>query len=938
MKKFAIFLLLIVLSAKIFAVETSGENRKTKGFALLLEGFEGSIFPPDGWTVQTVVGTGFDRTESVISGTAYEGKATAIHWDEAGDNNNWLITPKISLPATGYCTFSFWQYGYWLNYVTGGYHEVAVSTDMATWDVVYTGHPPVGSSGAGAVWEKIIIALEEYSGSDVYVGFHYVGNYEDQWYIDDVNILYDDEGPQIMSIEGNTALMPIIGAYINNPMILNLSVSDESGVSAVLGHYNIGGQSGDAVFSKVSGTENGWTGTIPAQISAAAGVVYFTLTDIGGIQTVTGNFDIEFVSDENAPDITEFSYGYPVFVNQPMTLTLTFSDQSSISQCTAYYSKNGWSDSIQVAMSPSKIHIYTYSGSLPPETEQSFGEVKFHITDTFNNKLISQTYQIKWLDGGIVFFDDFDANHDPSNWIFPVGSTWGYSTMHSFSPTHSLSDSPTGNYGNNKNTGVETKPIDLSSALSSTMKFKAKYDIEENWDFVYVEGSDDNGYSWEQIEVFTGSNLSWTEYSYNLADYVGNGQVKFRFRLVSDNSYNLDGIYIDDIEISVFTGDINPPIITYSGPELMVIGTEDYVFNVGLTDQSGISMVKLVYSVDGGLEQEYIPPIHSGQSGTYQLTLPYQSAMSEVLYKIVATDNSPYFNTGETDYYKVYFGNYLYYENGSNYIDYLNIIGTSSSSVAYSVATRVTLSPDGLKNGYYANLVGITIANYVASGYPSDPMYVHVWADNGGIPGADLITPFYVEQASTLEKPYAVTLVDLRAYSAQLSGMTGDVFVGFTSSGQQTNVLYELTSFHTSEPGYVAFERSWLGSKSGESISWALASGTVYHISAVTEQYKISEPSNVSITLKSETLELNWHTVPDANSYLIYSSDDPYGIFTHAATVSLNTWSTPINTETKRFYYIVASTDAGKYVTVASISEKKANRLKIQKIQNVLKK
>ncbi len=65
-------------------------------------------------------------------------------------------------------------------------------------------------------------------------------------------------------------------------------------------------------------------------------------------------------------------------------------------------------------------------------------------------------------------------------------------------------------------------------------------------------------------------------------------------------------------------------------------------------------------------------------------------------------------------------------------------------------------------------------------------------------------------------------------------------------------------------------------------------------------------PANVVTSVSSNTLTINWDAVSGADSYLIYSSDDPYGSFEYLTTVSTNTWNTPIDADTKKFYYIVA--------------------------------
>jgi hypothetical protein len=910
---------------------------------LLSEGFENIVFPPQDWTVQTVVGTGFARTETITAGTAYEGRATAIHYDEAGDNNNWLITPKISLPATGYCTFNFWQYGYWLNYLVDGYHEVAVSTDMTTWNVVYTGHPPVGETGAGAVWEKIIIALDEYSGSDVYVGFHYVGNYEDQWYIDDVNILYDDEGPQITSIEGNTALMPVLGAYLNNPLILNLTASDKSGTKAVKCFYDIGGIQGSVDFAQAKDISSNWAGAVPAQAAVATGTVYFELTDIGGMINTTGNYEIRFVTDNGTPEITDFSFGDPVLIGYEMPITVTFGDESAISSAVCYFSKDDWETQTSYPMTASKIHSYTYTCIIPAEAAETFAEVKFSITDIPGNVLNSGTYPVRWLKGEVALFDDFDANHNPDMWWWG-DSQWGMVQNQYISANNSLHDSPSGLYPNNQTNPIMYDFMDFSTYYAATMYFWGKVDVEAKWDFVYLQGTSNydalatdpvSSEWWTTLAKFDGDQMPWQYFSVNMGSLALQPTVAFRFVLVSDTYLQQDGMYIDDIKIIGYNEDYSPPIIVHDGPAQLQatgytipreftipVGMEDYMMYVDLIDISDISEVKVVYSVDGGPEQSALGSPSSGPSGEYTVTIPVQAAGSKVSYKIVAIDNSEYKNAGETNYYHIHFGNYMYYQNGDDFTDYLDMIGNGSKATAQAIATRVTMGPmDAVKGHYRSDLVGITIDNYIQlPEYPSAPMMIHVWEDANGMPGKDLIEPFYYEQASNPQWSYEITYVDLRPYADKLTGIEGDVYVGFTSTGDATNILYEVVANHIGTPGYVAFERSWLGSGDLDNLEWNHDPANVYHLSAVIGNYEYVDaplpPRGFTVKNISATgyNELNWLANTAVDHYNIYRGNSPdFEVVTPIGSVLATDPSTYIDTTppSGALYYKITAVDGG---------------------------
>jgi hypothetical protein len=71
-------------------------------------------------------------------------------------------------------------------------------------------------------------------------------------------------------------------------------------------------------------------------------------------------------------------------------------------------------------------------------------------------------------------------------------------------------------------------------------------------------------------------------------------------------------------------------------------------------------------------------------------------------------------------------------------------------------------------------------------------------------------------------------------------------------------------------------------------------------------------PTNVVANIDSSNLTISWDSVPEADSYLIYGSDDPYGNFEYIASVTANSWTTPVGTDTMKFYYIVTDGTVSK--------------------------
>ena len=70
---------------------------------------------------------------------------------------------------------------------------------------------------------------------------------------------------------------------------------------------------------------------------------------------------------------------------------------------------------------------------------------------------------------------------------------------------------------------------------------------------------------------------------------------------------------------------------------------------------------------------------------------------------------------------------------------------------------------------------------------------------------------------------------------------------------------------------------------------------------------------NLNIQIVGNELHLSWDEVAGANSYKIYTSDDPYDSSENwtleAEGISETSWTSDISGITKKFYYVVASTE-----------------------------
>jgi len=144
----------------------------------------------------------------------------------------------------------------------------------------------------------------------------------------------------------------------------------------------------------------------------------------------------------------------------------------------------------------------------------------------------------------ILWEDSMDSTN---NWS--AESPWGLTSDTSHSGGICLTDSPSGNYGNNADSSLTmSNTIGLPAGETSSLSFWTRYDLESGYDYGRVEISANSG-PWTQIGSLNGTQSDWTKKSYSLAGYEGQ-QIKVRFRLTTDYSVTRDGWYVDDVTIA----------------------------------------------------------------------------------------------------------------------------------------------------------------------------------------------------------------------------------------------------------------------------------------------------------------------------------------------------------------------------------------------------
>ena len=141
-------------------------------------------------------------------------------------------------------------------------------------------------------------------------------------------------------------------------------------------------------------------------------------------------------------------------------------------------------------------------------------------------------------------------NGDPGAELFPVAPHSGEACWWS-------------NDGDGIDTTL-TRRFDLTGVDTATLRFNAWYLLEEEWDFAYVEVSEDGGETWAILETtltsdenpngtsfgpgITGGSPGWVDDSVDLTPYAGS-EVLVRFEYVTDDAVNGRGLCLDDFAI-----------------------------------------------------------------------------------------------------------------------------------------------------------------------------------------------------------------------------------------------------------------------------------------------------------------------------------------------------------------------------------------------------
>ncbi len=194
------------------------------------ENFDLVTFPPSCWAkYRGTNGLGTLQDWVRTTTTPYAVASAYVRYEAVtgGNAEDWLVTPYITLPASGTTTLSFYQkQTYSSDY--GSYYYIKVSTTSQILQSSFADVTSYGETSFSTAYTLKSVDLSAYNGQSIYIAFVMVNNDGDNWYIDNVNLdntnnYWSGASSSVWELAGNWSKgIPTISSGIVIPPVTNL--------------------------------------------------------------------------------------------------------------------------------------------------------------------------------------------------------------------------------------------------------------------------------------------------------------------------------------------------------------------------------------------------------------------------------------------------------------------------------------------------------------------------------------------------------------------------------------------------------------------------------------------------------------------------------------------------------------------------------------------
>ncbi|MEP7166098.1 MAG: S8 family serine peptidase [Ferruginibacter sp.] len=275
--------------------------------------------------------------------------------------------------------------------------------------------------------------------------------------------------------------------------------------------------------------------------------------------------------------------GCGLSANYPVTIRIKNYTNTTINNIAVNYQFNAGTivtENIPV-LNPNELLTYSFAthADLTAYIDYKFdfwltaGGDNYHSNDSIINYSLHNSPVIS----SYPYLEGFESNN--GNWYAKGANTsWEWGTPSKININKAANGnkiwttSLAGNYNDNELSYLYSPCFDLSGLTQPVLSFSHIFDVEQDYDYTWVEYSTD-GKVWQKLGTAgsgtnwydnTGadnwrvSDTKWHVASTNIPPYAGN--MRFRIVMASDGGVNFEGVGIDDIHVfdkaSIYTGSV----------------------------------------------------------------------------------------------------------------------------------------------------------------------------------------------------------------------------------------------------------------------------------------------------------------------------------------------------------------------------------------------
>gem|GEM_PF-2389442 len=549
------------------------------------EGFEDAV-PPLCWiTFQAGAGT---KTWQQNTSVYLEGVASAAaSWESSGgENQQWLVTGRITVPTSHNLTF------YARDYLSSEYNSVLrimISTDAdpnntgAYTQLLELAESDVNSSS----FTKFDVNLSSYAGQDVFIAFVMVDNNGDRWYLDVVKL--EPRVPVVVSLTPEADAVDVaLDAEVSVTFDVDLTAVDLTGITITPDPGNVSASVNNAVLTIA---HDDFTYNTTYTVLVPAGAVSDGITPTTGLVT----WSFKTMLD-------------PALCNTPTNLvvsnvleneaTVTWTEVGAGTQWRVKYGATGFNPETE---GEEKV-VDVQTATLTELTEMTTYEVYVQalcpgdVTSDWAGPVSFTTACVAITT--LPYLEEFEGAFPTECWTFVNNHADPTSNWHidNYPDTGDPALNILWSDENMMDEWAISPVFDLSGItgeIALTFDFLMSYEYQvdpTNGADVMVKVTTDNGTTWTKIwqEEDYGTFENWTWYTATLpfSTYVGESNVKFAFHYLGNDGAQ---VMIDNVELDYATSvndNVTNLVSVYPNPSNGIV-------NVQVSETSVITIVDL---------------------------------------------------------------------------------------------------------------------------------------------------------------------------------------------------------------------------------------------------------------------------------------------------------------------------------------------------------